>query len=81
MRARRRKAARVAEAEARERSRREAESAAQQAALPAFANDMPPNADASFDTKLERLTTLADGEPERVAQIIKQWIGTHASAR
>ncbi|VVE88290.1 flagellar basal-body MS-ring/collar protein FliF [Pandoraea bronchicola] len=80
-RARRRKAARVAEAEARERSRREAESAAQQAALPAFANDMPPNADASFDTKLERLTTLADGEPERVAQIIKQWIGTHASAR
>ncbi len=81
-RARRRKdAARVAETDAIERSRRDAESAAQQAALPAFANDMPPASDASLDTKLGRLTTLADGEPERVAQIIKQWIGSHASAR
>ncbi|WP_374625808.1 flagellar basal-body MS-ring/collar protein FliF [Pandoraea sp.] len=81
-RARRRKAAaRAAEAQALERSRREAESAAQNAALPAFASDLPPASDASFDTKLARLTTLADTEPERVAQIIKQWIGTHASSR
>lgn len=81
-RARRRKAAALAaEAKASERRRHEAERAAQQAALPAFAADLPPASDASFDTKLERLTTLADGEPERVAQIIKQWIGTHAASR
>ncbi|WP_052267048.1 flagellar basal-body MS-ring/collar protein FliF [Pandoraea pulmonicola] len=81
-RARRRKtAAQAAEAEARERSRREAELAAQQAALPAFAPDLPPASDTSFDTKLERLSALAAGEPERVAQIIKHWIGSHAAYR
>ncbi|WP_353190680.1 flagellar basal-body MS-ring/collar protein FliF [Pandoraea pnomenusa] len=81
-RARRRKAAvQAAEAEARERSRREAELAAQQAALPAFARDLPPTSDTSFDAKLERLGALATSEPERVAQIIKHWIVSHAASR
>lgn len=81
-RARRRKAAaQAAAAEVLERERREAELVAQQAALPAFASDSPRASDTSFDSKLERLSALAAGEPERVAQIIKHWIGSHAASR